>query len=116
MDTLAPLDALTWPRTTDRLVLRPAGPDDVAAVWAYRRLDEVARWLGGLERDADTFRARFGRADRLAKTLVVEHEGRVVGDLMVEVADAWAQRDVAAGAAGVQAELGWVLALADDPR
>lgn len=109
MDTPAPLDALTWPRTTDRLVLRPAGPDDVAAVWSYRRLDEVSRWLGGGQGDLAAFTAWFGRPERLARTLVVEHDDRVVGDLMVRVEDGWAQTDVMAAAAGVQAELGWVL-------
>jgi catechol 2,3-dioxygenase-like lactoylglutathione lyase family enzyme len=36
-------------------------------------------------------------------------DGRVVGDLMLSVEDAWSQGEVADRAAGVQAELGWVL-------
>ncbi|ANH39452.1 Acetyltransferase (GNAT) family protein [Nocardioides dokdonensis FR1436] len=55
------------------------------------------------------FATWFGRPERLARTLVVEHEGRLVGDLMLRVEDGWAQLDTAGAAAGVQAELGWVL-------
>jgi RimJ/RimL family protein N-acetyltransferase len=59
--------------------------------------------------DLEDYRARFLSPDRLAATLVVEHEGVVVGDLMLRVEDAWAQAEVAAEARGVQAELGWTL-------
>jgi len=48
-------------------------------------------------------------AASLAKTLVVELDGRVIGDLMLQVEDGWAQAEVADQARGVHAELGWVL-------
>jgi RimJ/RimL family protein N-acetyltransferase len=40
---------------------------------------------------------------------VVELDGRVIGDLMLDVQDAWAQAEVTDRARGTQAELGWVL-------
>ncbi|SEE67973.1 GNAT family N-acetyltransferase [Jiangella alba] len=109
-DTSAPrvLDRIDWPVHTARLTLRPARPDDADAVWEYRRLEPVARWLTDLPDDAAGFRARFAEPGRLATTVVVEHDAAVIGDLMVRVEDAWAQTEVAAAARGVQAELGWV--------
>ena len=98
---------LAWPRRTERLVLRPATVGDVDAVWSYRRLPEVNRWISSAEPDLATFRERFTEAHRLATTLAVELEGAVVGDLMVRVEDAWAQAEVKEQAAGTQAELGW---------
>ncbi|VXC44351.1 GCN5 family acetyltransferase (fragment) [Aeromicrobium sp. 9AM] len=41
--------------------------------------------------------------------VIVEHEGRLIGDLMVKVQDAYAQREVAEGAKGTEAEIGWVV-------
>ncbi len=109
MDAPHPLAALRWPHRTRRLLLRPAEAGDVEAVWAYRRLDGVGRWLAAHQGDLPAFEAWFGRPERLARTLVVEHEGRVVGDLVLRVEDGWAQGDMGSVAAGVQAELGWVL-------
>ena len=51
----------------------------------------------------------FEDPDSLAKTLVVQLDSEVIGDLMLQVDDAWAQAEVAERARGVQAELGWVL-------
>lgn len=109
-DAPDPLDAVAWPLRTERLVLRRGTPDDEAALWAYGRLEESARWIGW--RAAD--RADFHRlaSSRWATTLVVELDGRVIGDLMLKVGDAWAQREVRDAARSCQAELGWVL----DPR
>jgi RimJ/RimL family protein N-acetyltransferase len=45
----------------------------------------------------------------MAKTLVIEREGVVIGDLMLAPEDAWAQTEVAEQAKGVQAEIGWCL-------
>jgi hypothetical protein len=46
----------------------------------------------------------------LPKTLVIEFDGEVIGDLMLAVSDAWAQAEVVEQAREVQAELGWALA------
>jgi RimJ/RimL family protein N-acetyltransferase len=105
----SPLDPIRWPVHTDRLTIRPARTDDVEATWRYRRLDEVGRWLTRAPGDLEAYRSQFEEPERLAKTLVVQLDEAVVGDLMLQVEDAWAQAEVADRARGVQAELGWVL-------
>ena len=105
-------DQLPLPVRTDRLLLRASTPADVETTWSFRRLPEVAEWLSELPPDLEAYRARFTAPERLATTLVVEHEGEVVGDLMLKREDAWAQKEVADDAHLVQAELGWVI----DPR
>ena len=104
-----PLSRVDWPRPTDRLELRPASSQDAEATWRFRRLESVSRWLTVAPADLESYRAVFERPARLATTLVVELDGRVVGDLMLRVEDAWAQREVVEQGRGVQAELGWVV-------
>jgi RimJ/RimL family protein N-acetyltransferase len=99
--------AVPWPLTTDRLRVRPATPEDAPAVWRYRRLPEVGRWLTALPTDEAAFAAQLAEPDRLRVTLVVEHDGAVVGDLMLRVEDAWGQAEVADQVKGTQAEIGW---------
>lgn len=98
---------LAWPLRTERLLLRPASPADARAVWRYRCLPEVARWMTALPADEDEFAGLFTAPERLAATLVVERDGRLVGDLRLSVEDAWGQREVAEAARGTQAEIGW---------
>lgn len=100
------LDAIAWPARTARLTLRPASIADAEAIRAYRRLPEVYRWLRSAPDDADSWRRSL--AGKLSRTLVIEREGRVIGDLMLRVQDSWAQDGIAAGG-GAEAELGWVL-------
>jgi RimJ/RimL family protein N-acetyltransferase len=104
-----PFEDLVWPARTARLVLRPATADDVDPTWRFRRLPEVHEWLTMGPAGYEEYRARFLDAGRLSTTLVVEHDGIVVGDLMLKVGDAWAQAEVADLAREVQAELGWCL-------
>ena len=103
----APLDRVAWPVRTERLLLRRMTTADAPAMWAYRRLDEVTRWV--TSRPVDEAAWIAGSAAMLRDQLVLELDGRVVGDVMVRVEDAWAQREVAHLAAGTQAELGWTL-------
>lgn len=103
------LSDLTWPRRTERLALRPATFDDLEATWAYRQLPEANDWLTGAAATLEEYAAHFGDAERMSKTLVIEREGEVIGDLMLAVQNAWAQAEVREQAAGVQAELGWCL-------
>jgi len=105
----APLDAVAWPVRTARLSLRPATAADLGATWRYRRLEAVSRWLIRAPLTAEDYRVQFERPDSLAKTLVVELRGEVIGDLMVTVEDGWAQAEILEQAQQVQAELGWVL-------
>lgn len=100
---------VAWPRATERLVLRPALPQDAEATWRVRHLESVSRWLTEAPSTLDSHRVWFEDQTRLASTLVVELEGQVIGDLKLRVEDAWAQREVAAGARQSQAELAWVL-------
>ena len=103
------LSAVAWPVRTERLTIRPGTVEDTDATWAFRRLPEVGQWLTAASTDREKYAENFRNPDRLAKTLVVEHEGVVVGDLMLAIEDAWSQAEVADRARGVQAELGWVI-------
>jgi len=103
------LEAISWPVRTDRLTLRPATRDDLEATWRFHRLDAVGRWITRAPDTLEEYRVGFEDVGSLAKTLVVELDGEVVGDLMLRVEDAWAQAEVADQARNVQAELGWVL-------
>ena len=104
-----PLDAITWPARTERLTIRPATLADIEAIWSYRRLEEVSRWLTRAPATLEAFSPHLEDHEGLAKTLVIERDGGVIGDLMLQLDDAWAQAEVAEQAVGVQAELGWVL-------
>lgn len=103
------LTDLTWPRSTERLVLRPALEADLEPIWRYRRLESVGRWMTDESKELDAFVAKSLEVDRLPTTLVVERDGALVGDLMLKVGDAWGQGEVADRVVGVQAELGWCL-------
>jgi RimJ/RimL family protein N-acetyltransferase len=105
------VDDVRWPVRTPRLVLRPAeiADADVEATWRIRQQESVGMWLSGTPASLDEHRSRAENPEWLAKTLIVELDGQVVGDLMVAIGDAWAQAEVADQARGVQAELGWVL-------
>lgn len=103
------LSAVSWPVRTERLTFRPATEDDVDAAWEFRRLPEVQEWMTTADADRGQFARRFLDPDRLSKTLVVELDGVLIGDLMLAVGDAWSQAEVRHRASGVQAEVGWCL-------
>ena len=105
------LDDLSWPVRTERLTLRRARAADAEvdlALPAARRGQHLADRHAVYA--AEEYAARFAEPDRLAKTLLVELDGQVVGDLYLAVEDGWAQAEVAHLAHRVQAELGWALA------
>ncbi|MCW2794895.1 GNAT family protein [Nocardioides sp.] len=108
-DDPSPLDKVSWPVRTERLSIRRATIDDVDTTWRFRRLESVGQWLSELPVSLDAYREKFQDPERLAKTLIIELDGEVIGDLMVRIEDAWSQREVAEQAKDVQAELGWVL-------
>jgi len=105
----AKLDDVAWPVHTARLTLRPASAADLDATWRFRQLAEVTRWMTSSPTSREDYRRKFEDPERLAKTLVIELDGEVIGDLMLAIEDAWAQSEVATQAQGVQAELGWCL-------
>ena len=100
----SPLDIVSWPVRTERLVLRRLADGDMPRIFAYRSQPEVARWIGGTATDVGSLAERFGDG---ATAVIVEHRGRLIGDLMVKLRNAYAQREVAESAAGREAELGW---------
>ncbi|GAA1804797.1 GNAT family protein [Luedemannella flava] len=103
------LAVLTWPLHTDRLTLRPATTDDADATWRFRRHEDVSRWITRASATLNEHRTWFRDPDSLARTLVIERSGTIIGDLMLRIENAWAQAEIAERARGVQAELGWVL-------
>lgn len=105
----SPLDAITWPVHTDRLTLRPATPNDLEATWQFRRLESVNHWITRAPATLEEYRTQFEAPDSLDRTIVVQLDGEVIGDLMLKLEDAWAQAEIVEEARGVQAELGWVL-------
>lgn len=110
MITVVPtLAELTWPKKTARLSLRLAGEADLEPMWEYRRLDPVGRWMTDASKDLDAFVAKSTADHRLNDTIVVEVDGRLVGDLMVRVESPWAQGEVKEQAKDTQAEIGWCL-------
>lgn len=103
------LEDVAWPVRTERLILRPATLHDTEATWQIRRLESVSRWLTRAPHTLDAYRADFADPASLEKSLVIELDTQVIGDLMVAVGDAWAQAEVADKAKRVQADLGWVI-------
>jgi len=78
----------------------------MSRIFAYRSQPQVAEWIGGTATDIPSLAERFGEG---TTAVIVEHEGRVIGDLMIKVQDAYAQREVSEAAAASEAELGWTL-------
>ncbi|GAA4748563.1 GNAT family protein [Nocardioides endophyticus] len=103
------LSAVAWPVRTARLTIRPMVADDVETLWQYRRIPSMYEWLGHDFSTLERFAEKMSPPDSMARTLVVELDGRAVGDLYLNISDAWAQSDVADQAKGVQAEIGWAI-------
>ncbi|MCL2515621.1 MAG: GNAT family N-acetyltransferase [Microbacteriaceae bacterium] len=111
------LTAARWPLRTERLSIRRATDADAEATWVWRRLPEVAEWISRGPSDFETYRAQFTEPARLSSLLVIalddpadpDRRGRLIGDVMLWVEDAWAQAEIATSAAGTQAVLGWTL-------
>jgi RimJ/RimL family protein N-acetyltransferase len=103
------LDDISWPVRTKRLLLRPAVADDAEATWRIRRIEAVSHWMTSAPTTLEAYRAQFDTADRLDRTLILELDGQIIGDLMLAVEDGWSQAEVAEQARAVQAELGWCL-------
>ncbi|OAN41185.1 GNAT family N-acetyltransferase [Microbacterium sp. H83] len=107
--------APVWPVRTARLQIRPMTEPDIDAMWEWRRLPEVNRWLGLAPDTLEAFRDRYRDPDRLASMHIVELRAESgadpvpIGDVMIRIGDGWAQLEVADQAKAVEAELGWVL-------
>lgn len=97
------------PRHTSRLVLRELHPADVGAVHAYRSLPEVTRYLGHPPLDPAGAQELVGRwlADPAGLTVVLQRDGRVVGDVRLSFRAAAAMAPAATEQ--VDAVLGYAL-------
>ena len=104
------LDGIAWPVLTKRLAIRRAVEADLEPTWEFRRDERVTRWMTAAPSTIEAYRERFADPDRLVRTLVVELDAVVIGDLMLAVEDGWAQAEVIDQAREVQAELGWCIA------
>jgi RimJ/RimL family protein N-acetyltransferase len=104
----SPATELDWPFATERLSLRPAVAADMPAIFDYRRQDSVAHWMTSQPADEAEFAGQI--AEKLDGTVVIEHEGVLVGDLYLAIGDPWSQIEVRQQAARTQAEIGWCLA------
>lgn len=80
---------------------------DVPAVFGYRSKPEVSEWIGGVVTDLDEFSRDFLDPTSGTQHLTVEHDGQIIGDLMIDIEDAWGQREVADQVVNTQALLGW---------
>jgi RimJ/RimL family protein N-acetyltransferase len=109
-------ERVSWPRQTERLSIRPVETADLQTVFGYRSDPDVARWLPEQPTSYDAWLLKLDRVGILGRTLVVEHDGQIVGDLYLHVEDAWAQAEVSEGGKEVQAEIGWVLSPAHQGR
>jgi RimJ/RimL family protein N-acetyltransferase len=95
------------PRQTERLMLRPFRDGDEADVLAYRSRPDVVRYMpaeplqvsGAAAFIAERMAATRIKADEDKIILAIEHDGRVIGDLLVK----------AGQLADRQAEIGWAL-------
>ena len=102
-------ESLSWPARTERLSFRPAVTADLPAVFGYRSREDVAQWMPDRPTSYDDWLMQLGKSDVRGRTLVLELEGRVIGDLYLHVENGWAQREVREGGENTQAELGWAL-------
>ena len=103
---------LTWPRSTERLTLRPATAEDADTMFGYRSLEPVARWMTMLPTDLGAWRTDFHK--RYPYALMIVLDGEVIGDLFLKTENAWAQAEVRDHARDVMAEIGWCLAPAHE--
>lgn len=102
-----PFAALNWPQETERLLVRPAAPSDAETTWAYRKFPQVTQWITSAWGDFADYSESFLIPERIQSRLVVEHEGDVIGEVMVQPVDAWTQREVSELGKNMEAELGW---------
>lgn len=100
---------LDWPLRTAHLVLRPARPEDAAAIWPWYGREDVQEYTTTRPADLAAMQDWWDEPSRLASTLVAERDGVIVATGMIKVQDAWGQSDVAEQARGTLAELGWTV-------
>lgn len=101
------LSDLSWPRSAERLSLRPARVEDVPALWAWQSRPGFTHWMPRLHNDQEKFTAHLTGV--LDKTLVGAIGDDLVVSAKVDVHDPWSQDETAAASAGTLAEIGWAV-------
>ncbi|WP_133241305.1 GNAT family N-acetyltransferase [Nocardioides gansuensis] len=99
------LDQVNWPVRTPRLSLRPAVATDLKATWQFRQLPEVSRWLTRAPATLRDYRAQFLDPESLAKSIVIELDNQVVGDVMLQIDQSYlvrAQEDLLGSVVGLR--------------
>ena len=95
---------------TERLTIRAGTAEDADAIYDLRTLPEVSTWIpisSAVPREE--FVEMYRAPERLPWFLVVEHEGVMVGELLLRVDDSTAQLEVRDLAVATVAEVGWVI-------
>ncbi len=101
------LDRISWPLRTDRLTVRPATVEDLDALGRIQNLPAVVTWLPSSAGTQADYLLRMGQHLLLPRTLVVELDSAVIGELYLHLKSGWAQREVADDARDCEAEIGW---------
>jgi RimJ/RimL family protein N-acetyltransferase len=104
-----PFDRVTWPARTRRLTIRPIVSEDFPRLYEIRAAPGVTDWLTGRPTSLEEYVERYGTPERMASTLTLVHEDRVVGDLFCGVEAAYSQAEVRDEAAHTLAAIGWCL-------
>jgi RimJ/RimL family protein N-acetyltransferase len=102
--------AIAWPRTTDRLTLRPVTDGDIDQMLTYRNDPEVRRWLIRATVDPARFRQKWLASvdDPFDHSCVALVGDQHIGSGMLEVLDGMGQDD-APESLKVEGMLGYIL-------
>ena len=102
-----PIDISNVVLKTDRLSLRPFRKSDLSDFFEYAKVDGVGQMAGWLpHKNLDESRAILDMFIREKKTLALEHQGKVIGSLGI---DLYNEKDYPEFAALQGREIGYVL-------
>ena len=102
-----PIDISNVVLKTDRLTLRPFRKTDLSDFFEYAKVDGVGQMAGWLpHKNLDASRAILDMFIREKKTLALEHQGKVIGSLGI---DLYNEQDYPEFAALQGREIGYVL-------
>lgn len=99
--------SLAWPVRTARLELRPFTAADAEAAWDFWARPEIVRWTRQRLAGPDALAAAWLEAG--GYLLATLPDGTIVGNIGVDVRDAFAHHERAEEARDREAELSWAL-------